>query len=78
MRDIVASVARPVLELKGVRKLVLAAGERGEARWRLPIDALSFIGAALEPVIEPGRFTIHVGQSADPAECLACDFELLR
>ena len=68
--DPVASVARPVLELKGVCKLTLAAGASGEARWTLPIAALSFLGRDLEPALEPGRFEIHVGQSADPAELL--------
>ncbi len=70
VRDLVASVARPVLELKGVRKIVLAAGERGHAMWRLPVEALAFIGPSFDPVLEPGRFEIHVGQSADPAEFL--------
>jgi beta-glucosidase len=70
VRDLVASVSRPVLELKGVRKVVLAAGERGHATWLLPVETLAFIGPSLDPVLEPGRFEIHVGQSADPAEFL--------
>ncbi|MBV8663890.1 MAG: glycoside hydrolase family 3 C-terminal domain-containing protein [Hyphomicrobiales bacterium] len=71
VRDLVASVARPVLELKGVHKIVLAAGERGHATWRRPVEALAFIGPSFDPVLEPGRFEIHVGQSADPAEFLS-------
>ena len=76
VRDPVASVARPLLELKGVRKIVLAAGESGNVTWRLPVEALSFIGLGLKPVLEPGRFEIHVGQSADPAELLTGVIEL--
>jgi beta-glucosidase len=70
VRDLVASVARPILELKGVRKIILAAGERGHALWLLPVDTLAFIGPSFDPVLEPGRFEVHVGQSADPAEFL--------
>ncbi|HLX98951.1 MAG TPA: glycoside hydrolase family 3 N-terminal domain-containing protein, partial [Roseiarcus sp.] len=54
-RDPVASVARPLLELKGVQKVVLAAGERKDVTWRLPVQDLSFIGQGLERVLEPGR-----------------------
>ena len=38
VRDPVASVARPVLELKGVQKAILAAGERKTVTWRLPVE----------------------------------------
>ena len=68
VRDPVASVARPLLELKGVQKAALAAGERTDVTWRLPVEDLSFVGRSLERVLEPGRFEIHVGQSADPGE----------
>ncbi|MFZ2105323.1 MAG: glycoside hydrolase family 3 N-terminal domain-containing protein [Roseiarcus sp.] len=76
VRDLVASVARPLLELKGVRKLVLAAKKRGRAAWRLPVEDLSFIGPALRPILEPGQFEIHVGQSADPDELLTSVIEV--
>ena len=78
VRDLVASVARPLLELKGVRKLVLAARERGRVAWRLPVEDLSFIGPDLGPILEPGRFEIHVGQSADPAGLLTEVIEFAR
>ncbi|MBV9290123.1 MAG: glycoside hydrolase family 3 C-terminal domain-containing protein [Hyphomicrobiales bacterium] len=76
VRDVVASVARPRLELKGVRKIPLAAKELRQAAWLLSTEELTFIGADLEPVLEPGRFEIHIGQSADPAELLTCVIEL--
>ncbi|HXE24876.1 MAG TPA: glycoside hydrolase family 3 N-terminal domain-containing protein [Roseiarcus sp.] len=72
VRDPVASVARSVLELKGVRKVVLAAGERKAVTWRLPVEDLSFIGQGLDRVLEPGRFEIHVGQSANPGDLVSC------
>jgi beta-glucosidase len=78
VRDLIASVARPLLELKGVQKAVLAAGERKDVMWRLPVEDLSFIGQSLNRVLEPGRFAIHVGQSADPAELLSYVIELVE
>ncbi len=76
IRDQAASVARPVLELKGLRKLMLGANENRQATWRLPAQALTFVGQNLELVLEPGRFLIHVGQSADPAGFLTGVIEL--
>ncbi len=78
VRDPVASVARPLLELKGVRKLALEAGRRKEAKWRLPVADLSFVGQSLEQVLEPGRFEIHVGESADPGGLVSSAVELTR
>jgi beta-glucosidase len=76
VRDPVASVARPLLELKGVQKAVLAAGERKILTWRLPVKDLSFVGQNLDRVLEPGRFEIHVGQSADATSFLSAAIEL--
>ena len=76
VRDPVASVARPLLELKGMQKVVLAAEQREEVTWRLRVEDLSFIGQSLDRILEPGRFEIHVGQSADPAGLLTEVIEL--
>jgi beta-glucosidase len=76
VRDLVASLARPALELKGVQKAVLAAGERKDVAWRLPVEDLSFIGQGLDRILEPGRFEIHIGQSADPTGLVSCAIEL--
>jgi beta-glucosidase len=77
VRDVVASISRPVLELKGVHRMTLGPGERARAAWRLPVGTLAFIGPDLDLALEPGRFEIHVGQSADPAEFLSTSIELL-
>ena len=76
VRDLVASVAQPLLELKGVRKVTLGAGERKDVRWALLVEDLSFVGQGLERDLEPGRFEIHVGQSADAGDLLTCVIEL--
>ena len=71
VRDRVASVARPVLELKGVTKVVLEARATATARFRLPVTALGFLGLDLEPVLEPGEIDILVGPDADPARLVS-------
>ena len=45
IRDRVASVARPLLELKGFTKISLEAGGTGTARLRLPVEELRFLGS---------------------------------
>jgi beta-glucosidase len=75
--DPVASLSRPVFELKGVQRISLVPGECGNVTWKLPLDALAFPGADLEPVLEPGRFEIHVGQSADARDFLSGNIEVL-
>ena len=64
IRDPVASVARPTLELKGVAKIALGPGETGIARMRLPAKELEFLGSRFEPVLadaaaQPRRMDIH-------------------
>jgi len=67
VRDRVASVARPLLELKGVTKIALKPGETGTARLQLAAADLRFLGLDLKPVFEPGEVEILVGPHADPA-----------
>ena len=53
VRDPVASVARPVLELKAMRKIAVAANEEARLEWRLSTDAFKFLGPDLEPSSSP-------------------------
>lgn len=65
IRDLVASVARPLLELKDWAKVVLAPGEKRTIAFALTAEMLAFAGADGEPVVEAGEFEIFVGRSAD-------------
>jgi beta-glucosidase len=76
VRDRVASVARPTLELKGVTKVVLEPGETGTARLQLPATELRFLGVDLRPVLEPGEIEILVGPCADRAQLVSARLEL--
>ena len=71
VRDRVASVAPPTLELKGVTKIVLQPGETGTARLQLPATELRFLGVDLRPVFEPGEIEILVGPHADRAQLIS-------
>ncbi len=74
--DKVASVSRPVLELKGFAKIALAPSENGTVTMRLPAVALRFLGIDLEPVFEPGEVEILVGPCADRSQLLVATINL--
>ena len=75
VRDRVASVTRPIRELKGFEKVTLAPGEQREVVFTLRRDDLAFIGRDLAPVVEPGAFDVWVAPSA--ATGLKASFKLL-
>ncbi|HEX9139641.1 MAG TPA: glycoside hydrolase family 3 N-terminal domain-containing protein [Steroidobacteraceae bacterium] len=75
--DKVASVARPVLELKGFGKINLAPGESGTVTLALQCSELRFLGVDLEPVFEPGEVEILVGPCADRAQLLVATVNLV-
>ncbi|HET9068191.1 MAG TPA: fibronectin type III-like domain-contianing protein, partial [Amaricoccus sp.] len=77
LRDPVASVARPTLELRRFARVVdLAPGESRTVGFTLERADLGFLDAALRPVVEPGRFELHLGVSADPASLRSVAFDL--
>ena len=61
IRDMVASISRPVKELKGFQRIHLAAGESREISFDITPEMLKFYNAELRYVIEPGDFQIMVG-----------------
>jgi beta-glucosidase len=75
MRDLVASVTRPVKELKGFRKLRLQPGERQMVTFTLHTDELAFVGVDMRSHVEPGRFRVWVGTNSDAV--LTADMELV-
>ena len=74
--DKVASVARPMLELKGFAKISLRPGEAGTIRLSLRAEELRFLGRDLEPVFEPGEVEILVGPCADRSRLLSATVRL--
>ncbi|HLW24462.1 MAG TPA: glycoside hydrolase family 3 N-terminal domain-containing protein [Steroidobacteraceae bacterium] len=77
VRDPVASVARPALELRGFGKIHLAPGESGTVTFTLRGRELCFLGPDLEPVYEAGTLEVLVGPCADASRLLATRIELI-
>ena len=64
IRDMVASISRPVKELKGFQRIHLAVGESKEVSFDITPDMLKFYNADLKHVIEPGDFQIMIGTNS--------------
>jgi len=76
LHDRVASVTRPVRELKAFRKIALAPGASEVVRFTLTPTDLGFYGADARPVVEPGTFDVWIAPSAE-AEGVHGSFDLL-
>ena len=61
IRDRVASISRPVKELKGFQRIHLKAGESREVTFDITPDMLKFYNSELRHVLEPGDFSIMTG-----------------
>lgn len=64
MRDPVASVVRPVKELKGFSRVMLKAGESKEVVFDITEKELSYYNAEGRQVFEPGKFDIMLGHDS--------------
>lgn len=64
VRDDVASVTRPVRELRGFEPVSLRPGETRTVSFALGPDDLAFYDRAMRRIVEPGSFTLWVGTSS--------------
>lgn len=78
VRDEAASVTRPVQELKGFERIVLAPGETQTVTFTLTPDDLQFWGLDDEWTVELGWFTVMVGSSSTDAMTRMARFELVE
>ena len=76
IRDMVASITRPVKELKGFEKIFLKKGESKEVHFTLTAADLKFYNNDLKFVFEPGTFKVFVGGSSDNTK--EKSFELIK
>ncbi|MBW6523571.1 glycoside hydrolase family 3 C-terminal domain-containing protein [Sphingomonas sp. RHCKR47] len=92
IRDPVASVARPVAELRGFKRVTLAPGERRTVRFTLAHAQLALwkagawmieagtievmVGSSSADIRQRGRFTVGAGQGSDPAASIATRVEV--
>ncbi len=74
VHDQIASVTRPVRELKAFRNVVLDPGQSVKVEFSLPFESLAFYKADGIFGTEPGRFTVFAGGNSDAT--LSAEFEL--
>jgi beta-glucosidase len=64
IKDLLASVSRPVLELKGSQKVYLKSGESKEISIEIPVKELQFLDEKMNWIVEKGAYRIMVGNSS--------------
>jgi beta-glucosidase len=76
VRDLYASLPRPVKELKGYRRLSLQPGETCRLTFHLNVDHLAFYNIDLELILEPGIVQVMLGSSSEDIRCRG-EFEIV-
>lgn len=65
IHDLIASVSRPVKELRGFQKVDLQPGEKKTVRFTLTPDELALYDRQMVRRVEPGAFEVMVGSSSE-------------
>ncbi len=75
VRDEVATVTRPVKELRGFQRITIEPGEVKTVEFTLNREDLAFYNRNLDFVVEPGTFEVMVGSSSENIK-LKGEFEI--
>ncbi|HEY2974033.1 MAG TPA: beta-glucosidase BglX [Pyrinomonadaceae bacterium] len=65
IRDVAASVTRPVKELKGFQRVTLQPGEKKRIELMLGPEQLAFWNRQMRFTVEPGEFKVMVGANSE-------------
>ncbi|GFM55204.1 beta-glucosidase BglX [Pseudomonas capsici] len=65
LRDVAASISRPVKELKNFEKVTLEPGEEKVVNFTLSEDDLKFYDSKLKYAAEPGEFNVMIGLDSE-------------
>jgi len=76
VRDVVASITRPVKELKGFRRVRVEAHETVTVDFQLHTSDLAFFGRDMQPTVEPGEFHVWIGGSSETE--LRTEFRIIQ
>lgn len=76
IRDVAASVTRPVRELRGFERITLRPGEKRTVEFRLTAEHLGFYNRDMRFAVEPGEFRVYVGPNS--AEAIEAKFEVIE
>lgn len=63
--DKVASMVRPIKELKGFQKVFIPKGQTKRVEFKLNVKDLGFWNSLMQYVVEPGTFEIMVGTNSE-------------
>jgi beta-glucosidase len=74
VRDLVASLARPVRELKGFQKIELKAGESKTVKFVIKPSELGFWNLENKYVTEPGEFRVWISKDSQSGESVSFNF----
>ncbi|NCC71907.1 MAG: beta-glucosidase [Sphingobacteriia bacterium] len=64
LRDELASVARPIMELKGFQRISLKPQESRRVVFQITPEMLSMYDKNMKKIVEPGNFSIMIGASS--------------
>lgn len=78
IRDEYASVARAVKELKAFARVALKAGETKRVQFDITPAMLTMLDKNLQPVVEPGAFSVLIGPSSRDEELLVETFNVCK
>ena len=76
LRDLVATMTRPVKELKGFQRVTLQPGEKRRVEFTLTRDQLAFWNREMRFVVEPGEFRVMVGSNSQ--DVIEAKFEVVE
>ena len=76
IRDMAGSMSRPVLELKGYKKVDLAPGEEIQVEFNITEDILKFNTFENGFEAENGKFKVHIGKNAINLQ--VAEFEFIK
>jgi beta-glucosidase len=77
LRDKVASIVRPVEELKDFKKVMLQPGQKKTIQFVIDKEKLSFYDQKLNWIAEPGEFDLMIGASSADIR-LKSSFDLMK
>lgn len=75
IRDITASVTRPVKELRGFRQVFLRPGEETSVTFSLGKKELGFFDSNLDFIVEPGKFLVMAGGNSRDLKSVSFELE---
>jgi len=64
INDAVSSLTRPLMQLKGFKRVGLQPDQSAEVGFELPVEELAFYDVDMKLAVEPGLFRIMVGTSS--------------